>query len=584
MRLVVLALLFIVGSLPALANGLDHRNVPDARLVHEDASGRYYAALMGHRDIHPSDAPDYEVTLRIYAERSTAPDGTFFEATPSPALPYIGADLVDGLHLSDGETARLGEIVIPSALEAFPEWKTHPNWNSYKDAIMINFYIDGVFLYGKGPWGEKEKNASYAAEQPVIWFNFVRRPEDRAWRPGYEGTEFLGFAQSPERRFVSTILSEREQLPNAVASERSQVLAAFDRHGAYKTKIQEEQQSAYYSSLKAKRRAGIVYKSGSFWAQYSGFDTPRKIADGQFQFIAHPADFAQAYLTFIDQFYDNCEAYLPAIRTTYTKDWFETQYGVTRHTDRYYVEMDPRFKDQYSAMMDIVNRRSLGDAATAFVDALGGAEGPNIFGWAGYIVETAATSMVAESEMGRFIQDEGCTSPLLAQYADNLWQGAAGLAPVQNDNRSYRGAAAASTGFEDADGLWHREQSWDALARNQRAGERSHPYLDEEVVAYRTGMGLANDGRDQNPTMRPIGRKLQEQGVPVLYCYYGPIGFLPNGEYDTFNVSFWFEETPEELPQFIAAKEQSYDLYPGLEYARSSCPETSGAALTVIGR
>ena len=585
MRLLTVLLVSIVfGSLLAQADGLDHRNVPDARLVHEDASGRYYAALMGNRDIHPSDTPDYEVTLRIYAERAASSDGVYFEAVPSPALEYIGGDPVDGLHLSEGETARLGKIVIPAALDAFPEWKAHPNWKHYKDAITINFYIDGVFLYGKGAWGEKEKNASYAAEQPVVWFAFVRRQTDGAWRPGYEGTEFLGFAQSPDRRFVSTILSEREQLPNTVASERSGVLAAFDRHEAYKAKLQEEQLSAYTSNLKAQRRAGIVYKSGSFWSQYSGFDTPRKIADGQFQFIEHPADFAQAYLTFIDQFYDNCEAYLPAIRTTYTKDWFETQYGVTRHTDRYYVEMDPRFEDQYSSMMDIVNRRSAGDAATAFLDSLGGADGPNIFGWAGYLLEQAATNMVEESEMGRFIRDEQCVSPLLSQYADNLWQGAAGLAPVQVGNTSYAGAASASMEFEAADALWHREQSRNALARTPHSGERDHPYLDEEVVAYRAGMGLANDGGDQNPAMRPIGRKLQEQGYPVLYCYYGPTGFLPNGEYDTFNVSFWYEATPEELPQFIAAKDQDYDLYPGLEYARNSCPETSGAALTLIGR
>lgn len=583
MRPLILLVATLFSCLAVYAQALEHRNVPDARLVHVDESGRYFAALMGHRDIHPSDTPASEVTLRIYAERTVSPDGTYFEASPSPALEHQGGEPVDGFKLDASEIARLAELVIPTALEAFPEWKAHPNWRHYKDTMMINFYIDDILLYGKGPWGEKVENKSYAAEAPVIWFYFMRN-EDGSWRPSYETAGRLGKAQSPEIRYVSTILSERERLPGAIADERSSILAAFERHASYHADLRTDRLNAYVSDLKAQRRSGIVYKSGSYWAQYSGFDTPRKIADGQFEFIEHPADFATAYLTFIDQYFDNCEAYLPALRTTFTKDWFETQYGITRHTDRYYVEMDPRFEDQYSTMMNIVHRRSLGDAAMAFANKIGAEDGPDLFGWAGYIMEQAATGLVEEREMGRFIQDETCTSPLIQQYADNLWQGANSLPPIQAGAKSYHGAAAATMPFEQADGVWHRDQSLNALARTPFTGERNHPYMDEELVAYRTGMGLANDGRDQNPAMRPIGLKLQEQGYPVLYCYYGPIGYLPNGEFNTFNVSFWYEETPDELPQLIAAKDESYDLYPGLEYARSSCPATSGEALTLIGR
>lgn len=584
MRLFIVLIATLFSSVAAHAQALDHRNVPDARLVHEDATGRYFAALMGHRDIHPSDTPDYEVTLRVYAERTISPDGAYFEASPSPALEYVGGESVNGLKLTEREIHRIAEQVLPAALAAFPEWKTHSNWKHYKDAVMVNFYIEDILLYGKGPWGEKVENKPYAAEPPVIWFYFMRNGDTGEWRPSYETSGLLAKAQSSEVRFVSTILSDRDRLPGSIADERSNVLAAFDRHESHRADLQKTQLSAYVSDLKAQRRTGIVYKSSSYWAQYSGFDTPRKIADGQFEFIEHPADFAKAYLTFVDQYYDHCEAYLPALRTTFTKDWFETQYGVTRHTDRYYVEMDPRFEDQYSTMMNIVHRRSLGDAAMAFVNKIGAEDGPDLFGWAGYIMEQAATSMVEESEMGRFIQNETCGSPLVQQYADNLWQGAYGLVPIQAGAKSYRGAAAATMPFEQADGVWHRDQSLSALARTPRTGERDHPYLDEEVVAYRTGMGLANDGRNQNPAMRPIGLKLQEQGYPVLYCFYGPIGYLPNGEFKTFNVSFWYEETPDELPELIAAKDKSYDLYPGLEYARSSCPETSGEALTLIGR
>lgn len=578
MRCFLFLSMFLCFAQTALADGLEHRNIPDARLLHEDESGRYYAALMGHGDLHPNDSPIGDVTLRIYVERIPQADGTYVNGVASDAISYPGAPVQEGLNIAEDEIARLNEFVLPKVASVYPEWRSHRNYSSNSNSVMINFYIDGKFFYQ----GDGGKSASYEAEEPVLWIIFRRPPQGGEWRPAYEEGGYLGHAVSVDMLRVDSVLAWRKPIGGETLAGRSVVLAMFDRHKKRVAELRAKRVEYYIEQFNNARRPGLVYKSGSYWSGFSNFDTPRNVIEGNYGFIAHPADFAEAYLTYVDQYYQRCRSYLPSKRTSYTAEWYETRYGVTSKTSNFYVEMEDRFATHYEKMQNIRHRRSAGAMVTSIFESMAGVDGPNPFSFAGDVLTALATGMVEESEMGRFIASEGCGSAILKQYADNLWRGASGHSPVQATNVSYPGAAQASMPATRADAIWHMNQLTAARARNPKEGTDGYIYHDEEVVAYRTGMGLANDGRGQVEAMRPIGLEIQQQGYPVLYCFYGPTGILKNGEYDTVNFAFWFEKTPKEFDRLKAARSTEKDIYLGLNYARSTCPETSGAARRIL--
>ena len=564
----------------AFAKGLEHRNIPDARLLYEDQSGQYYGALMSFGNDHPNQSPASDIVLKIYAERIPNPDGTFINVTPAKSRPYEGADLVDGSHLTEPEIARISNHVIPAIDRVFPEWRSHSNWEGYHSWVFLEIYIKDVTLEDE----DGGMTPSYSAEDPVSTFTFKPLKTGAGWRPAYEINEgLLGHPVAPEFFTVASAIKRRGQITTEASDGRSEVLAAFARHGAYKAELESQRDAAYFKALNASRRLGIVYKTGSYWNRYKEFETPRNIIEGNFNFIKHPEDFAASYLTYMDQFYKVCEAYLPAQRTSYTAQWFETRYGVTLQTGSFYVEMDARYKGQYERMSDLRNLKAGSQIFTSIVNALGQKDGRSPFSFFGDIVQSTAQDIVSSQEMGRFLKNEGCNAGIVKQFADNLWRGAQGLPAVQSTTLGYPAALAETQSYVLSDALRHQEKSWDAMARNPYEGPNGYPYYDEEVVAYRTGMGMANDGRGQVPAMREVGLKLQEKGYPVLYCYYGPTGFLNDGnEYDTFNIAVWYENKPPELDSLIAAMTESTDLYRGMNYALSTCPENSKSARDII--
>ncbi len=576
----LLFLFTVMFAQSALAKRLDHRNIPDARLLYEDESGQYYAALMSFRNNLPSESPDYDVVLKIFAERIPDANGQFISVTPAKSRPYQGADLVDGSHLTEAEITRISDHVIPAMDKVYPEWRAHPNWKSYHNWIFLELYIKDVFLEdedgGRGP--------SYAAEDTVGTFTFKPSKTGQGWRPAYEvDAGMLAQPVAPEFFTVAGAIKRRGQITTDGGEGRSKVLAAFARHREAKSALKAENEAAYFDALKATRRYGFVYKTGSFWDEYDGFETPRNIIEGNFNFIAHPGDFANSYLTYIDEFYKNCEADLPSLRTTYTAQWFETRYGVTSQTGSFYVEMDPRYEDQYERMSDLRYRKAGSEIFMSIVNAMGQKDGRSPFSFFGDIVESTASQLVSAQEMGRFLRKEGCRSAIVKQFADNLWRGAQGLSPVQTTDGGYAGAVTETQRYIPADALRHQEKTWEAMARNPNEGPNGYPYYDEELVSYRTGMGLANDGRRQVPAMREVGLRIQEAGYPVLNCYYGPTGYLNDGiEYDTFNIAVWYEEKPPELDSLIAAMTGPNDLYRGMKYSLDRCPDNSKLARDII--
>lgn len=575
----LLFLCTVMSAQSALAKGLEHRNIPDARLLYEDESGQYYGALMSFRNIHPDESPASGIVLKIYAERIPNPDGTFISVTPAQSRPYEGADLVDGSHLTEPEITRISNHVIPAIDKVFPEWRSHSNWKGYHSWVFLELYVKDMFLEDEdgGP------GQSYAAEDPVSTFTFKPSKTGQGWRPSYEVDGLLGRPVAPEFFTVASAIKRRGEITTKAGEGRSEILTAFARHREYKSELDAERDAAYFDALNASRRLGIVYKSGSYWSQYEGFETPRNIIEGNFNFIEHPGDFAAAYLAYIEQFYKTCSAHLPSQRKSYTAEWFETRYGVTSQTGSFYVEMDERFAGQYERMSDLKNFKSGSETIKSIVNAMGRKDGRSPFAFFGDIAQNVSTDVLSARELAQFLKDENCNSAIVKQFAENLWRGAQGLPPIQSTTLGYSRAVIETQRYIPADALRHQEKTWEAMARNANEGPNGYPYYDEELVPYRTGSGLANDGRRQVPAMREVGLKIQEAGYPVLNCYYGPTGYLNDGiEYDTFNIAVWYEEKPPELDSLIAAMTGPNDLYRGMKYSLDKCPDNSKLARDII--
>ncbi|MAP18410.1 MAG: hypothetical protein GYB49_05290 [Alphaproteobacteria bacterium] len=580
-RTIILLLISAMLSLhTAFAQGLEDRKIQGARLLYEDASGKYYGAIVTHRNARPNQANLYDQELKIFVERIPDADGVFFNATPAKVKPQKEAPAQDGLNYREDEIARIADHVLPNVDHVFPEWRAHPMWKHSRDRVFVEFYIQDLHLKTT-----RDFDYSDTAEESVFWMWLKRQGSVGEWRPAYEVDGLLGHPQTVDRLTVASVLEHRKRVDDGVSDDRKMILAMFDRHKTAAAKMQTDLQNAYARRLVSDRRPGIVYKPGSYWKQYANFDTPRNVIEGNFPFIEHPAEFAAAYLTYVDQYYQVCESYLPpnpADRASYTATWFETRYGMTSQTSSYHVEMAPRFATAYEKMADIKYKKDASAFLMSIVNSMAEVEGRTPFSFVGETLTEVAGDLVTDRETARFLRTEGCTSPIVRQYGENLWRGANGLSPAQRAGLSFPGANAASADYERDDARRFMDENIAARARNPGPKEQGYVYYDEELVAYRTGMGMANDGRRQVPAMRTVGLELEKRGYPVLYCNYGPTGFYDNGEYKTLSYAFWYEQKPAELNRLLAARTKETDVYKGMKYAISACPTNSLDALAII--
>jgi len=139
-RAIILLLITAMLSLhTAFAQGLEDRKIQGARLLYEDASGKYYGAIVTHRNARPNQANLYDQELKIFVERIPDADGVFFNATPAKAKPQKEAPAQDGLNYREDEIARIADHVLPNVDRVFPEWRAHPMWKHSKDHVFVEF-------------------------------------------------------------------------------------------------------------------------------------------------------------------------------------------------------------------------------------------------------------------------------------------------------------------------------------------------------------------------------------------------------------------------------------------------------------
>ncbi|MHA2938010.1 hypothetical protein ACXJY6_06900 [Vibrio sp. RC27] len=552
------------------------RNIPEARKIYEDTSGVYYGAMLSYTGIHPRDSAPGNIELMIFAERTISSKGTYFEADEASIQTTPIEAPQPGFTYSEVEIARFSNHIIPALYATFPEWKNHPRYQSNRRRVAAWIYIKDNYLH---PYGGGKK-ASFEAEDPVIYLSFKQPADGTPWRPGYEIDGLEGVPYGIEYLTASTVLKRRKPKSAQQTAALTDISAMFERHKVQKQALEKKRYDGFANLLHWSKRPGLIYKSGTYWSSYQNFETPRNIIEGNFQFIANAGDFAKSYVIYVDQYSKLCKTHLPANRTRYTESWFQTRYGVTTPYGQKSVDMENRLAKKYETM---ANAKYLSGEFSPFA-IIGAASTSNgdVFSFAQNRLTSLNDELVSDAETAHFLTNEACASPIVKQYAENLWRGANNLKPVQTTRINL---VEPKLNFEPAtkkDILRYMRKTYEARARNPQKTEDGYALYSQDLLAYRTGMGLALDGVGQNEDMRRIGLVIQKQGYPILQCQYGPIGLLSNGELETDNVSFWYEKNPKELGDLLSAASVSSDVYPGIRHAVSICPNTSEAARNIF--
>ncbi|MGB1262541.1 MAG: hypothetical protein ACPG52_06505 [Cognaticolwellia sp.] len=576
MQFLLSLILVLSFSFLTKAQNLDLRNIPEARKIYEDTSGVYYGAMLSSNGFHPKDSAPSDIELMIFAERTISSTGSYFEGHEASIQTAPSEASKSGFTYSEVEITRFSNHIIPALYAAFPEWKSHPRYQPNRRRVTAWVYIKDNYLH---PYGGGKKE-SFEAEDPVIYLTFKRSIDGKSWRPGYEIDGLAGVPYGIEYLTASTILKHRKPKSTQHTSVTADISAMFERHKVQKQLLEKKRYDGYAGILKWSKRPGLVYKSGAYWSSYKNFETPRNIIEGNFQFIANAGDFAKSYVMYVEQYSKLCKTYLPASRIRYTESWFQTRYGITTPYGQKSVDMENRLAKKYEAM---ANAKYLsGDFSTLAIIGAALTSNGDTFSFARNSLTSLQEELVSDAETARFLNNEGCASPIVKQYAENLYRGANNLKPVQTTRINF---VKPTLNFKPAthkDVLRYIRKTYEARARNPKKTEDGYTFYSQNIIAYRTGMGLAADGRGQNENMRPIGLVIERKGYPILQCQYGPIGVLASGELDTDSVSFWYEKKPKELEDLLSATDVASDVYPGIRHAISTCPKTSEAARNIF--
>ena len=576
MQFLLSIILVLSFSFLTKAQTLDLRNIPEARKIYEDNSGAYYGAMLSSSGINPRDSAPENIELMIFAERTVSSKGSYFEAHEASIQTAPNEAPKSGFIYSEVEISRFSNHIIPALYAAFPEWKSHPRYQSNRRRVAAWIYIKDNYLH---PYGGGKK-ASFEAEDPVIYLTFKQSTDGTPWRPGYEIDGLAGVPYGIEYLTASTVLKRRKPKSSQQTAVLADISAMFERHKVQKQLLEKKRYDGYANILKWSKRPGLIYKPGTYWKSYQNFETPRNIIEGNFQFIANAGDFAKSYVIYVEQYSKLCKTHLPANRTRYTESWFQTRYGVTTPSGQKSVDMENRLAKKYETM---ANAKYLSGEFSPFV-IIGAAlaSNGNIFSFAQSRITSLQDELVSDAETARFLNNEGCVSPIVKQYAENLYRGANNFKPVQTTRINFVEPKLKFEPSTNQDILRYMRKTYEAKARNPKKTADGYGFYSQNVSPYRTGMGLASDGAGQNEDMRRIGLKIQKQGYPILQCQYGPIGLLSNGELETDIVSFWFEKKPKELEDLLSAVSVLSDVYPGLRHAISICPKTSEAARNIF--
>ncbi len=548
-------------------NAAAEYNLPDPKKIYEDESGSYYGIIVSNNGAFPSQVSEQDVRLYIAAIRKPDKQGRIIDVVPKTVKDRRG-NAVDGYAFGKSETERVNKHILPRVTQLFDKkWYPH-------HLYFINFLEGYHFGYSRGPFYIEERvfSTSYSFDS------------SGALIPSYEKRGLSGVPKDYIIPTVKEALSTLKQNTEKKEGNGNRIKAIFDYHEQDYSKRKEKQLRELHDRMKAERKKGTVYLSGEYWDDYKYLDTARNIFDGNFHFIENPGDLAYTYLSYVDSYYNVCESSLPVQRASYDAKYFSTQYGITTLDREYYVEMERRFAKKYEEILYISKRADYKEGIEAFIKTF--SSGKNAIDLSRDMLTMVVEKAYVDAEMRKFLKGS-CGSARVKQFGDNLYAAANNLKPVQKSGKRYLNAENESEAITRDDAERYLDLSLRYMARHPSDESKGFPYAKEELSSYRRGL-YAEDGmksgKDEKKyaKLRSIGSSIAREKHPVLTCYYGPLGFYPGGGFKYYNYSFWYVEEPSQLEEFLAARTDEKDVYPGLLNVVSECPRDSNTAHRMV--
>ena len=548
-------------------------NLPEPKKIYEDESGSYYGIFISINGAYPSRVPPRDVHLYVAAIRKPDSQGRIFDAIPKMVKDRRG-NLVKGYAYGKSETERVNKDILPRVKQLYDK-----KW--YKYHLWLVYYIEGHhFGYPKGPFNTEEWlfSTAYSFDSTGVLI------------PSYEKRGLEGVTANHMVPTVEIAMNTRRPMPKNEKGAVHKIQAMFSYHKQNFSNRKQKQLQKLRAQMDSDNNQGTVYLSSSFWNKYKTLETARNIFDGNFHFVDNISDFASTYLSYVDTYYSVCEKFLPPPdkRASFTSHYFNEQYGITIENE-YYVEMEPRFADKYENFRAISERADFSAGLDSLYNSLTKGGGP--FAFNKDMLSLVAEKVVSDVEMRLLLNNCKCNSAIVKQLGDNLFAAASGQLPIQISGKSYKNANRESQPITLADAKRYQNLSMRYRARNPLDKSKVLPYVDEELVAYMTGV-YAKDQRTlygkkdqkyaQRHQLRKIGSEIAADKHPVLRCYYGPVGIYPGGDYKYRLYLFWYVEPPKQLENFLNARIEEKDVDPGLLRVVSSCPCNSDIAHKIL--
>ncbi len=534
---------------------------------HDDQYGTYYAVDL------PYNATDTDFFIAAFMK--PAGSGQFFrtEDVPSDGTAY---PLVS---FGGFETTRMNEVIYPALIRVVPELAS-------ARTLHIKMYIANQRFERSIPY-YPDKNYEY----PLNMLSWSRRQADDEFRPTYEFNGQAGMGRGQVLATVTQAKLARKPLQQgdthesvlaaeqaAKAQKKAHVKSLFDEHEklAFQRRIADRVRVA--STLLDSRRDGFVYRNSNYWSQFQEFDVPRAVFEGEFGFIEDPVAFSSYYLEYVEAFYENCERFMQGPRVEYKSKWgTEDALGFRSVDGNYRVEMETRFEPHYLRHVRI---RDYGGLIELLINAgkiikEGGRDaGLRILA---QVTRDGTLPLVHSRQMNYFVKSAGCGSASVKQMGDNLIAASAGLRPVQFTGKPYS-TSVIQDPVVDADIERYQQLDLRRRARVAVEGPNGWPYLDEEVKPYQSYVFADEELKKSSQAYWRLDRQLNEDGRPILFCYYGPRGFRDNGDVSMVQWFFWYRETPPQLDELLETDKDGTAIARGLRHVVDKCPATSNAA------
>lgn len=387
---------------------------------------------------------------------------------------------------------------------------------------------------------------------------------------------------------VATLLAQTPgALPSQSPAGRAPLLVGYDRT-ALREKFRTESQArerAYLqfilSNIIEDRRPGLVYKSAEFWDRYPKFASARNMFAGNWSEIPGIFSVAQVYYNFVHGFDEVCSAHWQRPLWTFTVTEVDEFDIPTRIGEISRVNMSEPFIEHFERMY---NRRASGqkfDALRAIGRAITGENRENPLSIGIEILATVVDIQTSYNSMVLFLSEQGCTSATVQQMKEQVLRIANNQSPVQDSRINFEGALTESEPWGLRDAQEYLDLVRRHLAANPKSDVEGHFLMREELEDHDHDWLWRKTPR--LPQARDVSRAMEEQGVLMIRCVYGPIGFLRDGSaFDTVEHFFTYAVEPPNFDIFVQGYLGLQDVYRGRFHVVSECPTNSAKALALL--